>query len=76
MLRDGDTIFALSSGAGKAGIAVVRVSGSQAGTALKALTGRPLPEPRHAVLAPLREPDFRAGAIKRIETHGGRIAGG
>ncbi|MGE0269763.1 MAG: tRNA uridine-5-carboxymethylaminomethyl(34) synthesis GTPase MnmE [Alphaproteobacteria bacterium] len=59
MLRDSDTIFALSSGAGKAGIAVVRISGSQAGTALKALTGRPLPEPRHAVLVPLRESDSR-----------------
>ncbi|MGE0281619.1 MAG: tRNA uridine-5-carboxymethylaminomethyl(34) synthesis GTPase MnmE [Rhizobiaceae bacterium] len=59
MLHDGDTIFALSSGAGKAGIAVVRVSGSQAGFALETLTGRPLPEPRHAVLAPLREPGSR-----------------
>jgi tRNA modification GTPase len=35
----GDTIFALSSGAGMAGIAVVRVSGRRAGAALEALGG-------------------------------------
>jgi tRNA modification GTPase len=40
----GDTIFALSSGAGMAGIAVVRISGPAAGGALEALgglTGKP-----------------------------------
>lgn len=42
-----DTIFALSSGLPPAGIAVVRVSGPQAGVALTALAG-PLPEPRRA----------------------------
>lgn len=49
------TIFALSSGAPPAGIAVVRVSGPQAGDALVALTGRALPEPRQASLSTLRE---------------------
>ena len=44
-----DSIFALSSGAGRAGVAVVRVSGPGAGTALSALAG-PLPPPRQAVL--------------------------
>jgi tRNA modification GTPase len=53
VLRDGDTIFALSSGAGKAGIAVIRTSGPRAGAALQALTGRPLPPERHAVLSAL-----------------------
>jgi len=47
-----DTIFALSSGALPAGIAVVRVSGAQAGAALHALAGR-IPEPRRAVSATL-----------------------
>lgn len=47
-----DTIFALSSGMPPAAIGVVRVSGPQAGMALKALAGR-LPEPRHASLASL-----------------------
>lgn len=42
-----DTIFALSSGAPPAGIAVVRVSGPGAGTALAALAGA-LPPPRRA----------------------------
>ncbi len=45
----GDTIYALSSGAGRAGVAVVRVSGLGAGEALRVLTGKPLPEPRRAV---------------------------
>jgi len=50
-----DTIYALASGAGRAGVAVVRVSGSRAGSTLEALTGAPLPEPRRAVLALLRD---------------------
>ncbi|HEY5047940.1 MAG TPA: tRNA uridine-5-carboxymethylaminomethyl(34) synthesis GTPase MnmE [Rhizomicrobium sp.] len=50
MRRDSATIFALSSAPGRAGIAVVRVSGPRAGAAIEALTGRPLPEPRHAAL--------------------------
>jgi tRNA modification GTPase len=44
-----DTIFALSSGLPPAGIAVVRVSGPEAGIALKALAGK-LPAPRRATL--------------------------
>src|ERR1700722_9375339 len=49
-----DTIFALSSGRPPAAIAVVRVSGPQAGAALQALIGR-IPPPRHAALARLRD---------------------
>jgi tRNA modification GTPase len=49
------TIFALSSGRPPAAIAVVRVSGPQAGAVLKALIGR-VPEPRKAALARVREP--------------------
>lgn len=44
-----DSIFALSSGGGRAGVAVVRVSGPDAGATLSALVG-PLPLPRQAVL--------------------------
>ena len=47
-----ETIFALSSGAPPAGIAVIRISGPQAGAALAALAGR-CPQPRRAVLAAL-----------------------
>ena len=42
-----DTIYALSSGSGKAGVAVVRVSGPLAGKALQVSCGR-LPQPRTA----------------------------
>lgn len=55
----GDTIFALSSGAGPAGVAIVRISGAEAGAALRALAGR-LPPPRRAALAALRDPDGEA----------------
>lgn len=50
-----DTIFALSSGAPPAGIAVVRVSGPHARTALELLAGR-VPPPRTASLALLVDP--------------------
>lgn len=49
-----DTIFALSSGAPPAAIAIVRVSGPQAGAVIEALAGR-CPEPRRATLATLRD---------------------
>jgi tRNA modification GTPase len=51
-----DTIFALSSGAPPAGIAVVRVSGPGAGAALTSLAGR-LPQPRRASRAVFRDHD-------------------
>jgi tRNA modification GTPase len=51
-----DTIFALSSGAPPAAIAVVRISGPQAGDALVHLMGK-LPRPREAKLASLRSSD-------------------
>ena len=50
-----DTIFALSSGAPPAGIAVVRISGPRAFDAVQSLAGR-IPPPRQAVLAALRDP--------------------
>src|SRR5580692_396937 len=48
------TIFALSSGRPPSAIAIMRVSGPQARTALKALAGR-VPEPRAATRALLRD---------------------
>lgn len=51
------TIYALSSGAGPAGIAVIRISGEDAGAVLLRLAGREaLPAPRRAVVAALRDP--------------------
>ena len=49
------TIFALSSAPGRAGVAVIRVSGDRARDAVEALTGRAPPAPRQAVLAGLRD---------------------
>jgi tRNA modification GTPase len=43
-----DTIVALASGAGRAGVAVIRLSGPAAGATLQALTARDLPKPRCA----------------------------
>ena len=51
-----DTIFALSSGAGRAGLAVIRLSGPAAGATLECLSGRPLPRSRQATRAILRDP--------------------
>ncbi len=48
-MRD-DTIYALSSAPGRAGVAVVRVSGADTAAAVQALTGKPVPKPRKAVL--------------------------
>lgn len=48
-----DTIYALSSAPGRAGLAVIRVSGPAAGAALQALTGVDLPNPRYAARARL-----------------------
>jgi tRNA modification GTPase len=54
-MTSSDTIFALSSGAGMAGIGVIRVSGPKAGDVLYALTGD-VPRPRFAVLRKLADP--------------------
>ncbi|MEX1036016.1 MAG: tRNA uridine-5-carboxymethylaminomethyl(34) synthesis GTPase MnmE [Sneathiella sp.] len=45
-----DTIYALASGRGRAGVAVVRVSGPAAMTVLEEITRKPLPELRVASL--------------------------
>ncbi|WP_434615955.1 tRNA uridine-5-carboxymethylaminomethyl(34) synthesis GTPase MnmE [Azospirillum sp. B2RO_4] len=50
------TIYALATAPGRSGVAVVRISGPEAGSALTALTGRALPAPRRAVLTKLRDP--------------------
>lgn len=49
-----DTIYALSSGAPPAAIAVIRISGPRAFDAIKALAGR-LPAPRRASLVTLKD---------------------
>ncbi len=51
-----DTIFALSSGAGRTALAVVRVSGPAAGIALDRIAA-PRPKPRFAAFRKLRHPE-------------------
>lgn len=51
MIRD--TIYALSSGGTRAGVAVIRLSGARASAAVEALCG-PLPQPRRASLRKVR----------------------
>ncbi len=55
-MTSSDTIYAVSSSAGKAGIAVVRVSGAGARQVVTAATGG-LPAPRRAVVRKIRDPD-------------------
>jgi tRNA modification GTPase len=44
------TIYALSSGPGISGIAIIRISGSETSKAIKLLTGKSVPKPRVATL--------------------------
>ena len=51
-----DTVFALTSGSQRAGVAVIRVSGPAALLTYKNLAGRPTPAPRTAVFGSFRAP--------------------
>ncbi len=64
MARAGDTIFALSSGPGRAAVAVFRLSGPGAAAAIERLSGAAPGTARQAVLRLLREPR-RGEAIDR-----------
>ncbi len=44
------TIFALSTGPGISGVAIIRISGSETSTVIKSLTNDKMPEPRRATL--------------------------
>ena len=44
------TIYALSSGPGISGVAIIRISGSKASEVIKSLTGKSIPKPRVATL--------------------------
>jgi len=54
-MRQDDTIFAFATAPGKAGVAVLRLSGPASGKTLAALVGR-LPTPRRALVARLKDP--------------------
>ena len=55
-----ETIFALSTPPGKGGVAVIRISGPDAGTAVEKLSGKGPGAPRQAVLRRLRDPETGA----------------
>jgi len=55
-----ETIYALSTAPGRAGVAVLRVSGPHACAALEALTGRGVPRPRAATLRRFIDPETQA----------------
>ncbi len=55
-----ETIYALTSGAGRAGVAVLRLSGAGADAALSALSDAPLPPPRRAARVRLTDPETGA----------------
>ncbi len=55
-MLNAETIFALSSGAPPAAVAIIRISGADALSAASALAGT-LPPPRFAALRTLRDPD-------------------
>ena len=44
------TIFALSSGPGTSGVAIIRISGPEVSNVIKSLTGKEMPKPRMATL--------------------------
>ncbi len=52
-----ETIYAPATAQGKAGVAVLRISGPEADAVLQRLTGGDLPSPRRASLRSLRSPD-------------------
>lgn len=52
-----DTIFALSTAPGRSGVAIIRVSGPQAGAALETLSGEAKPLARQAALRRFRDGD-------------------
>jgi tRNA modification GTPase len=49
------TIYALSTGPGKSGIGVIRVSGAETSNVIKNLTGKSLPKPRVATLTKIKK---------------------
>ena len=53
---EADTIYALSSGAGIAGVAVIRISGPGAAQVLETMTPGPRPPPRRAQLSMIHRP--------------------
>lgn len=71
-----DTIFALATARGRAGLAVIRISGPRAFEAVRQLAGR-VPEARHATVMVLRDADGGAldSALVLAFPEGGSFTG-
>ena len=48
------TIYALSTGPGVSGVAIIRVSGPEASNVIKSLTGKQIPKPSIATLPKIK----------------------
>ncbi len=73
-----DTIVALASGAGRGGVAVIRLSGPASPAILEGLTRSPLPPPRRAAVRTLRHPasgDYLDEAMVILMTHPASFTG-
>ena len=49
------TIYALSTGPGVSGVAIVRISGNEAANVIKLITGKGVPKPRVATLRKIKQ---------------------
>ncbi len=88
MYQSGDTIYALASGLGTAGVAVIRVSGPQVLTVLKRFCDLKNPKPNYAYFRPIKSGDktldkglilyfkaphsFTGEDVAELQVHGGR----
>ena len=66
------TIYALSTGPGISGIAIVRVSGKETKTVIKLLTGLEIPKPRVATLRKINKivgHEYKNAVGKGFEPH-------
>ena len=69
-----DTIVALATGAGRAGVAVIRLSGPAAGATLSALAARDLPKPRIATREAFCDPRTGVSLDDGLALSGRQIA--
>ncbi len=88
MYQSGDTIYALASGLGTAGVAVIRVSGPKVLTVLEKLCHLKNPKPNYAYFRPIQSGDivldkglilyfkaphsFTGEDVAELQVHGGR----
>ena len=60
------TIFALSSGPGVSGIAVIRISGKETSNIIKKLTGNKPPKPRLATLRKISKNNNKLSEFRHL----------